>query len=79
MDEKDALDYLGKQIDSKRRNDEDKYIGKFLIVAFLIMTIVGGYMMPDRTEDILSIFLITFGSLGMGYIFGFERGKKVER
>jgi len=72
-------DYLEKQIEFKRNNDEDKYMGKALIITFLIVVFVGIIMMSDRSDNLVSLFLLVFGSLGMGYIFGFERGKKVER
>ena len=75
MDEKEASDYLEKKIEFKRKDDLDKYLGQFIIVAFMVIVFVGGLVMPDKTDNLLSIFLITLGSLGIGYVFGFGRGK----
>jgi len=79
MDDERVLEYLERQIEDKKKDDFDKHIGKFLVVAFLIVDFVGLIMMPDRYDCLVSIFLLIFGSLGMGYIFGFERGKKEGR
>jgi len=45
----------------------------------LVVITIGAGMMPNRTEYLVSIFLMIFGSLGIGYVFGFERGRKVEK
>ena len=75
MDEKDALNYLNKQIEFKKKDDLDKYLGHFVIVALMVVVFFGALTMPDRYDNLVSVFLITFGSLGIGYVFGFGRGK----
>jgi len=76
VEKDEMLDYLEKQIDGNRKDALDKFTGKFLIAAFLFIDFVAALMMPDRTDNLVSVFLFVFGSAGLGYIFGFERGKK---
>jgi hypothetical protein len=79
MEKNEMLEYLERQIEDKKKDDLDTYLGHFIIIALLVVITIGAGMMPNRTEYLVSIFLMIFGSLGIGYVFGFERGRKVEK
>jgi len=79
MEKNEMLEYLERQIEDKKKDDLDTYLGHFIIITLLVVITIGAGMMPNRTEYLVSIFLMIFGSLGIGYVFGFERGRKVEK